>query len=230
MGRLKIQKLWEKIEEQNIETLGGKGAHLAKLLELGMPVPYGFVIPTTCFKLFLDKSDYKDRITGILENPINFDNILEVSKQLQDSIMFSKYQNKFAEEIKKAWEELREKAQVDHVAVRSSATVEDSETKSFAGQAETFLYIDSLQNLFQAIKQCWASLYSPSALMYCLTNNITLANVQMAVVVQKMIKSEVAGVMFTADVVNKDPDKILINITWGLGETIADGKVDADEF
>jgi len=230
LGRLKIQKLYETIENQNIEMLGGKGAHLAKLLTFGMPVPHAFVIPTTCFNIFLQKSDYFDRIQGILENPINFENILEVSKQLVDSIMFSNFQDKFAEEIKKAWDELVQKANVDYVAVRSSATVEDLETASFAGQAETFLCIDSLPNLFKAIKQCWASLYSPSALMYCLTNNIPVKNVKMAVIVQKMVNSDISGVMFTADVVNKDSSKILINITWGLGETIADGKVEADEI
>ncbi|MHA1299184.1 MAG: PEP/pyruvate-binding domain-containing protein [Candidatus Helarchaeota archaeon] len=227
---MKILKLYEKIEQDNINVLGGKGAHLAKLMNLGLPVPYGFVIPTTCFNIFIEKSDYSDRIQGILQNPIDFENILEVSKQLEDSITFSKYPDKFAEAVKKAWEELTQKADIKYVAVRSSATVEDLETASFAGQAETFLCIDSLPNLFQAIKQCWASLYSPSALMYCLTNNIPIKNVKMAVVVQKMVNSDAAGVMFTADVVNKNPNKILINVTWGLGETIADGKVDADEI
>ncbi|MFX1449994.1 MAG: PEP/pyruvate-binding domain-containing protein, partial [Promethearchaeota archaeon] len=149
---------------------------------------------------------------------------------LQDSIMYSKFQEKFLLEVKKAWEELSSYINIDYVAVRSSATVEDLETASFAGQAETFLCIDNFDNLLKSIKQCWASLYSPSALMYCLTNKIPVEKVQMAVVVQKMVNSDIAGVMFTADVVNKDPNRILINITYGFGETIADGKVDADEI
>ncbi|NVM02795.1 MAG: PEP/pyruvate-binding domain-containing protein [Candidatus Helarchaeota archaeon] len=230
MGIVKIQKLYESIKEKNFDILGGKGAHLAKLLDLKMPVPSGFVLPTTCFKLFLEKSDYYQRIQSILQNPINFENILEVSKQLQDSIMHSKFPEKFLIEVEKAWEELSKHTKIEYVAVRSSATVEDLETASFAGQAETFLCIDNLDHLYKSIKDCWASLYSPRALMYCLTNNILVDKVQMAVIVQKMVNSDIAGVMFTADVVNKDPSKILINITWGFGETIADGKVDADEI
>ncbi|MFX0133773.1 MAG: PEP/pyruvate-binding domain-containing protein [Candidatus Hodarchaeota archaeon] len=230
MGRVKIQKLYESIEKEDYNILGGKGAHLAELLDLKMPVPSGFVLPTTCFNLFLEKSDYYQRIKSILQNPINFENILEVSKQLQDSIIHSKFQERFLIEVKNAWEELSKHIKIDYVAVRSSATVEDLETASFAGQAETFLCIDNLDDLFKAIKQCWASLYSPSALMYYLTNAITIDKVKMAVIIQKMVNSDLAGVMFTADVVNKDPSKILINITWGFGETIADGKVDADEI
>ncbi|MFX1449995.1 MAG: PEP/pyruvate-binding domain-containing protein, partial [Promethearchaeota archaeon] len=81
MGRVKIQKLYGSIERNDLDVLGGKGAHLAKLVELGMPVPSGFVLPTSCFKIFLERSNYFERIQSIIQNPINFENILEVSKQ-----------------------------------------------------------------------------------------------------------------------------------------------------
>lgn len=230
MGRLKINNLFERLDKEDIKRVGGKAYHLSELFKLNLPIPHGFVIPTEVFKIFLENSENCKEIQSLLENEITYDNLIEISEQIQNLIINTELPDEVLKELKKAWIELSRAEKVEHVAVRSSATVEDSSNISFAGQADTLLCINNLNNLFTAIKQCWASLYSTRATMYCLTNNISIKNAQMAIIVQKMVNSDVSGVLFTADVVNKDPNKILINSTWGFGETIADGKVEPDEI
>ena len=121
----------------------------------------------------------------------------------------------------------------DSFAVRSSATIEDSNKFSFAGQADTYLFINSFEGLLISLKNCWASLFSPGALLYLLQMKKqgvldSLITIKMAVVVQKMVESEISGVLFTVNVMTNNDNEMLINSTWGLGETIADNKINPD--
>jgi pyruvate,water dikinase len=114
------------------------------------------------------------------------------------------------------------------VAVRSSATAEDLPEASFAGQQETFLNVRGAEALLDAVKKCWASLWTARAIAYRIKNNIDQNTVALAVVVQEMVKSESAGIIFTANPINGRRDEMVINAAWGLGEAIVGGLVSPD--
>jgi pyruvate,water dikinase len=115
-------------------------------------------------------------------------------------------------------------------AVRSSATIEDRDDISFAGQAQSYLCVRNIPDVVDAVKQVWKSVYSPSAVIYLKTKGVSIYQVKMAVLIQEMIPAEISGVMFTANVVNNNRNEILINATWGLGETLVSGKVIPDTY
>jgi len=134
--------------------------------------------------------------------------------------------------IRKYQKELLEKLQFfpyDFYAVRSSATSEDGTENSFAGQLDTFLNITP-DNIPDMVKKCWGSLFSPRALFYQKNNNIDQSNVSVAVVVQKMIDSQISGITFTANPVNKDTSEMVIEAGYGLGEAIVSGHITPDDY
>jgi pyruvate,water dikinase len=162
------------------------------------------------------------------------ENILDFSKSIKNLIRNTKLPQSIMDEIKIGFEKLKKDiGSSSSFAVRSSATIEDTESFSFAGQAESFLYIISFNDLITSIKNCWASLFNPSALIYLLQMNkkgieLSLSDIQMAVIIQKMVNADVSGVLFTANVINNNKNEIMINSTWGLGETIVSNIVVPD--
>jgi len=160
--------------------------------------------------------------------------VLSISEQIQKKILSSKIPTDIKREVNSAYEILQRNSKHSHrFAVRSSATIEDSKSTSFAGQAETYLFRKTKKQIISSIKKCWASLYSPKALLYITQMNkigkdISLNKIYMAVIIQKMINSEVSGVLFTTNVINNNSGEILINSTWGLGEALANNLVVPD--
>jgi pyruvate,water dikinase len=156
------------------------------------------------------------------------------SQKIQDLLLKSKIPEHIIKKIKLAFEKFCEEiGKSTSFAVRSSATIEDLIKFSFAGQYETYLYNKSLENILNSLKNCWISMFSPQALLYYLqmiTNglNMSLSNIHMAVVVQKMVNSQISGVLFTANVINNNKNQMMINSTWGLGETITNNSVNPD--
>jgi pyruvate,water dikinase len=116
------------------------------------------------------------------------------------------------------------------VAVRSSATAEDLPTASFAGQQDTYLWVEGSDSVVKSVQKCWASLFTPRAIAYRIKNGFPHEKVLISVGVQKMVNSKAAGVMFTLNPTNGDPSKVLIEASWGLGETVVSGSVNPDRF
>jgi len=116
------------------------------------------------------------------------------------------------------------------VAVRSSATAEDLPTASFAGQQDTYLWIQGPDNVTDRVKHCWASLFTPRAISYRARNNFPHEKVLISVGVQQMVNAKAAGVMFTLNPIDGDPSKVVIEGSWGLGETVVSGSVNPDKF
>lgn len=206
---------------------GGKGANLGELMRIGMPVPSGFVILAQAFERFLRETDINVEIETMWKriNIKDIESVEESSEILKDLILKAKMPKDIEKEILTAFKKLKAK----YVAVRSSATAEDSKIDAWAGQLETFL--DSTRkNLIENINKCWASLYTPRALFYRVKRGLRRKKVSVAVVVQKMIPSEVSGVCFTVHPVTKDKNQMIIEAAWGLGEILVQGLITPDTY
>jgi len=220
--------------KSNPNLLGGKGLNLIKLIEAGINVPPGFVININAYENFLKETENTDKLNEILSITLEPKKIMQVSADIQDLILKSEIPKEIIDEIKVAYDQTCEITGDEvYFAVRSSATVEDSSKFSFAGQADSFLYNKSFDDILNSLKKCWASLYSPRALLYLLQMrkkgfDLSLKDVRMAVVVQKMINSEISGVLFTANIVTNNESQMYLNSTWGLGDPIANNSINPD--
>ena len=224
--------LWfSQIDKNDTNSVGGKAANLGELTRAGLPVPNGFTVTAGAYFNFIEASNLKEKIKFLLEKvDINNSNLLnETSSLIKKSIEASKLPESLAKEIIISYKKLSKDSSA-LVAVRSSATAEDLPQASFAGQQSTFLNIKGDQQLLDAIKKCWASLFEARAIFYRVQNDFDHFKVGIAVPVQKMVQSEVSGVMFTIDPTNNDKRKIVIEAVYGLGETIVQGKVNPDHY
>jgi pyruvate,water dikinase len=153
-----------------------------------------------------------------------------VATQIQTKIKTGKIPGDVAVEISKSYKKLSGVFKKAQVAVRSSATAEDLPGASFAGQQATFLNIKGDNNLLNAVRECWASLFTARAIFYRVQNKINQDRVKISVIVQKMVQSDVSGVMFTINPVNNDKERLVIEAVWGLGEMIVQGSVTPDNY
>ncbi len=224
--------LWlEEIRKEDIAAVGGKGASLGEMSSMGLPVPGGFVVTSRAFRHFLIETGIEQPLFSHLEN-LNVDdnNALEqASKKARALVMKAKMPASLKDRIRESYQKLNEGGMV--VAVRSSATAEDLPDASFAGQQETYLNIKGEKNLLDAVQKCWAwaSLYGARAIYYRAKQGFDDRSVNIAVVVQQMINSEKAGVMFTSHPVTGEPLTI-IEGSWGLGEAVVSGSVSPDKY
>ena len=220
----------------NPELLGGKGSNIIKLIEYKANVPPGFIVTTNSYNKFLKESKYSSQLKKLLKSDLYPKEILDLSKNIKDLMLKTQIPSEIIDDLKLGYDTLLKGTDTTHsVAVRSSANIEDSSGFSFAGQAETYLYNNSFEDVLQSVKNCWTSLFSPQALLYLLQMkkrgiNFSLLDVQMAVIIQKMIDSQISGVLFTANVINNNENEMLVNSTWGLGETIANNTIIPDTF
>ena len=196
-----------------LETVGGKGMSLAKMINADLPVPDGFHITTEAYRHFIETNGLQTRILAALKDvdttlPVSLETAsTSISRFFADSAM----PDEIANAIKGAYLTLDTSRLTLPVAVRSSATAEDLPEASFAGQQETFLNIRGEQALLEAVKKCWASLWTARAIAYRIKNNIDQNTVALAVVVQEMVNAEAAGILFTANPINGHRDKMVIN-------------------
>jgi len=217
----------KEISKKDMAIAGGKGANLGELLKIKIPVPPGFVILTQAFKEFLEEA-YMDEGAKAMRNKINFKDTKSVEKRsefIRNLILRAKIREEVRKKILNSFEKLKSK----RVAVRSSATIEDSKIDSWAGQLETYLNITK-ENLIENVKKCWASLYAPQALSYRTRRNLWNKKIAVAVIVQKMIQPEVSGVCFTAHPVTKDKNHLIIETIQGLGELLVQGKATPNSY
>jgi pyruvate,water dikinase len=239
----KYVKWLSELNKDSGSIAGGKGANLAEMYNAKFPVPPAFCITAQSFDTFLKKSGIKEKIKEIIEKT-NVDNTQELddnSSRIRKLIVDSEMPEDMAQEILESYELLSSESSEDigianktknnhvFVAVRSSATTEDLEGASFAGQQETFTNIKGEKELINAVKKCFASLYTARAVYYRHKKGFDKANALLSVVVQKMIGSDKSGVMFTKNPMNGN-DEIIIEAVFGLGEGIVSGKILPDHY
>ena len=224
--------LWfPETSKEDIPIVGGKAANLGELVRTGIPVPEGFTVVSQAYFDFLEKANLKNKIVTLLQK-IDTDNtniLNEAANLIKKAIEGSPIPEEISKEIVDNYRKLAKDGS-GLVAIRSSATAEDLPEASFAGQQATFLNVKGEKEVIEAVKRCWASLYEPRAIFYRKEKKFDHMKVGIAAVVQKMIQSEVSGVMFTIDPVENDKNKIIIEAVWGLGEFIVQGTVTPDHY
>ncbi len=238
-------KWFSELNKNSINIAGGKGANLAEMYNMGIPVPPGFVVTAQAYNEFVEKAGIKQKIQELLSR-IDYENtkqLDEITKNIRALIIDSEFPKELREEIIEAYENLNtsgfdekssaldilKTSEPVFVAVRSSATTEDLAEASFAGQQETYLNIKGKDALLDAIKKCFASLFTSRATYYRHKKGFSHEKSSLAVVVQKMIDSDKSGVIFSKDPSFKN-DNIIIEAVWGLGEGIVSGKISPDEY
>ncbi|MDO8642765.1 MAG: PEP/pyruvate-binding domain-containing protein [Candidatus Woesearchaeota archaeon] len=220
-------KQLKELNKNEIATAGGKGASLGEMFNAGMPVPDGFVVTALAYKHFMDSNKL---LEGIHERLAVLDvedsRALDIiAQEIQRIIIAAEIPKHLAQEIKKEYKKMG-----GFVAVRSSATAEDLPEASFAGQQSTFLNIKGENEVVDAVKKCFASLFTARAIYYRNKNNFEHEKVLIAVVVQKMVEAAKAGVIFTANPVTNDRSEMIIEGAFGLGESVVGGEITPDNF
>ena len=219
---------------QHLNEVGGKCASLGEMLQAGLPVPPGFAVSTRAFAFFLHETGLHEAIGDVLTGLAarDLDGIEAHSARIQNLVHQTPMPRRLEQAIRDGYDRLAEAAGDDSlpVAVRSSATAEDSPDASFAGLHETYLWVRGHQALLETTVACWASLYTPRALAYRLHMGLDHAAMLLSVGVQQMVQSRAAGVMFTLDPSNGDPSQIVIEGAWGLGEAVVRGEVTPDRY
>ena len=219
----------DSLNHKDGDIVGGKSANLGELLNAGLPVPGGFAITTTAYKELVIETESKNQIHDLLNNldMDDFDSINSCSAQIRELIEKIPLPEALISEIQSSYRSLGDDIEV---AVRSSATAEDLPSASFAGQMDSFLYIKGIENVLKSVKKCISSVFSSRAISYRHEKNFDHFIVLASVTIQKMLDPESAGVMFTLNPVTGATNEIYIEGSWGVGETIVQGKVDPDSF
>jgi pyruvate,water dikinase len=220
----------QKVDEVQVAIVGGKGAHLGALSRIdGIRVPAGFCVTTDAFRRILAEApsidDQLDQLSRL--NPDDREAIRTLSAEIRRTIEGIVVPDEVAAAIARALTQLGDRAAY---AVRSSATAEDLPTASFAGQQDTYLNVMGLAAILQHVSRCWASLFTERAVAYRQRNGIDHRTVHMGVVVQKMAFPQVAGVLFTADPVTSNRKVASVEASFGLGEALVSGLVNADAY
>ncbi|MDD5489102.1 MAG: PEP/pyruvate-binding domain-containing protein [Candidatus Moranbacteria bacterium] len=237
-------KTFKEISKKDVGIAGGKGASLGEMSGSGIPVPPGFVITIDAFDRFLEETDLGVDIVSILKN-INYKDMSSVDKashEIRDMI----HDVPMPKDLAKLFLGEFKKLKAPYVAVRSSATAEDSAVASWAGELETYLNTTG-KKIFENIKKCWSSLFTQRALFYAFEKQVFTKKhqqkiragtskikdsypVSVAVVVQKMVQSDISGICFTVHPVTENKKQMVIEAGYGLGEAIVSGQVTPDTY
>src|SRR3712207_1991020 len=218
------------IDKTQVAVVGGKGAHLAELSRIeGLSVPAGFCVTTDAFRRIMAEApsidDRRDRLSRL--KPDDREAIRALSAEVRRTLEGIAIPDDLAAAITRPLARLGEQAAY---AVRSSATAEDLPTASFAGQQDTYLNIVGPAAILQHVSRCWASLFTERAVTYRLRNGFDHRKVHMAVVVQQMVFPRAAGILFTADPVTSNRKVASVEASFGLGEALVSGLVNADVY
>lgn len=231
---------FDEISLENVPQVGGKNASLGEmyreLTKKGVRVPYGFATTADAYWHFLETNNLKNKIEKILKeiDVKNIRNLSSKGEKIRQLILKTPLPVDLENIIIASYKDLsaRYKVKAVDVAVRSSATAEDTATASFAGQMESYLNVRGEKQLLQAIKKCFASLFTNRAISYRAERKFVHLDVALSVGIQKMVRSDkaVSGVMFSCDTESGFADVTVINSSWGLGENVVKGRVTPDEF
>ncbi len=208
--------------------VGSKAANLGKLIKNNFSVPSGFVVKITAYDLFLKNNNLIELIQKTLKSIdySNLESVNNLANTISDTFEKSSFPKELIEEINLKYQPFSSYG----VAIRSSATAEDMPKASFAGQYDTFLNVKDLELLLHYIKRCYASLWTNRAIIYRHKNKIPHNKVKIAVIIQQMVLSKSAGVLFTINPISSDNTELLIESNFGLGESIVSGKCSPDQF
>jgi pyruvate,water dikinase len=220
-------KNFKQLNKNNADIAGGKGASLGEMTNAGIPVPPGFVVLSTTFDKFIEVSKLDKKIDVILKKVKADKNetVESASEEIRELIMGMAVSSEIISEIESEFKKLGAK----YIAVRSSATAEDGAEHAWAGQLES--YLNTTENdLFEKVKKCWASLFTPRAIFYRIEKKLSKQKISVAVVMQKMIESEVSGVAFSVHPVTEDRNQLIIEAGYGLGEAIVSGSITPDSY
>ncbi|MEM4554604.1 MAG: phosphoenolpyruvate synthase [Candidatus Anstonellaceae archaeon] len=224
--------MWfSEIRKENLAEVGGKGANLGEMMSVGLPVPKGFVVTSGAYFAFIKHNKIDETIreaTSELDVENN-QQLGKASEMIKSRILGGEIPPQLRNEIANAYRNLQP-GKEPYVAVRSSATAEDLPEASFAGQQSTFLNVKGAEECVQAVKECWASLFEPRSIYYRSVNKFDHLKVGLAAVVQLMVQSEKAGVMFSVDPISQDRNEIAIEAAYGLGEIVVSGAVTPDRY
>ena len=230
---------FQSLRMTDVEEVGGKNASLGEMISqltsVGVSVPGGFATTATAFREFLDVSGLTEKINAALDS-LDIEDLTALAKTGQDIrqwIIDAPFSQSFLDSIESAYSELIQREGADaSFAVRSSATAEDLPDASFAGQQESYLNISGLENVLDAIKHVFASLYNDRAISYRVHKGFDHENVALSAGVQRMVRSDTgsSGVMFTLDTESGFDKVVFITSAYGLGETVVQGQVNPDEF
>ncbi len=223
---------FSKIRKDDIPLVGGKGANLGEMYNFGLPVPNGFVITAQAYEYVVKENNLQPTIIKLIkETDVKNQKKLEkTALQIQRLINTADIPQDLFDEIIKNYRSLKPKDNNPVVAVRSSATAEDLPDASFAGQQESYLDIKGDSNIIQAVRHAWASLWGARAIFYRATKGYDHFKVLLAVPVQLMIESDVSGVVFSVNPVNKNKNQIVVEAVWGLGDYMVQGVVNPDHY
>jgi pyruvate,water dikinase len=220
------------VGHDDIPFAGGKGANLGELTRAGLPVPPGFVVGAPAYAAFVEQTGLRERIEIRLAGvDVDDSTALEAAaRDVRAMVDASSVPEGLAGEIRVAYRELVGADSQQPVAVRSSATAEDSEAASFAGMNETFLNTCGADAVLAAVRGCWSSLFGARTIFYRAKRGFGQADMDIAVVVQRQITSSRAGVMFTVDPATGATDRLVIEGSFGLGEAVVSGRVSPDRY
>lgn len=224
--------LWLKeIQKEDHPLVGGKAANLGDLAR-GLDVPPGFCLTSAAYRQHIGQQDTRERLQEVLaaSDNENIESTNDASRRLSALITGLAIPDNISRAVAEAYHKLVAGRSGVKVAVRSSATAEDLADASFAGQQETFLNIEGLEATLEAVKKCWASLWTPRAIHYRTKKDFGHDDVSMAVIIQEMIPAEISGVMFTANPTNNNRREVLIEAAPGLGEALVSGEVRGDIY
>ena len=209
---------------EDIERLAGnKGKSLYLLGNNGVSVPPWIILGTDVFKCYRETAGIDKVIAGLLQN-FSADNAADIAAQIQSAVLSTPLPETVGTLVKNALTSLGE----GPVAIRSSGKEEDSKEFSFAGQFDTYLGIEGLDDILLHVQKCWASVYSERSLLYRHRHNLGFANVDIAVILQRLITADLSGVVFTVNPASGSADELVISAVYGLGEGLVSGLVDAD--
>lgn len=227
--------IWlQNCDKTYLPTVGGKNASLGEMLRANIRVPPGFAVTTAAYRDFLNHAGMAQEIQRILAG-VDAENIAateQASITIRQLMGETPIPARVEDAVRSAYEMLAEQCGVPDlpVAVRSSATAEDLPGASFAGQQETTLWVRRAGVVLVRTAICWSSLFTPRAISYRIKMGFPHEKVQISVGIQKMVHAHTAGVMFTLNPTNGDRSKVVIDASWGLGETVVSGMVTPDNY
>ncbi len=219
--------------EAILALTGGKGSNLAGLARAGFAVPPGFIITTDAYRLFVTSNQFGSRVLHLAKS-ITLEDLVALeatSAEIRALFASGTMPVEIREEVASAYTTMLSSSPTNHpVAVRSSATAEDLPGLAFAGQQETYLNVVGESALLEAVKRCWGSLWTARAMAYRARNHVPPDEVALAAVVQEMVQAEVSGVLFTANPITGRRDEMVIDASYGLGESVVSGLVEPDHY
>ena len=237
MDKSKAYLLWfEQMERKDVDIVGGKSSSLGEMTsKTDVPVPYGFATTAYAYRYFIQATGLEEKMRSLLASLTDVEDNEQLSTvcgQLRAAIMEQEMPQDLQDAIRKAYGELAAKVgeAQPYVAVRSSATAEDLPDASFAGQQDTYLNVQGADSVIAKVKECYASCFTDRAVYYREKQGYDHLSLALSAVIQMMVFSKAAGVMFTVNVANGDDKNIMIEGAWGLGEYVVGGIVTPDTY